>query len=530
MNGPFSRFIPFLRNVVSKNLSQRRWTEEARYTRVKGYWHRNGATMSTVTHQHATPRPVVRIRNQYEGDDELEEGQPDRLTYLRSQLASIPPASTSLTINEDTPSDTEWDILRGHFTSVNDLELDAGFNEDLNNNIPLDWPLERLSIGSSCGKRISTPWIIEGKIKHLRLHYTCGLRFEGPTSGELMRAHRERIKRGEAKEDKVGHITIIDMPSIAYQWMYDKYGKDGNEGQAQQKEETSDGANNSTGPATEEARVQDKAIGQPHAQIQTKLETLEIIENDAHDTLLRMALGCGNVLDKIKTLYFRATNGCDLHYPSSNVLDQFLPGLSELRSLTLVLANEYEDPKILTELYRHLPLNVETLHFRGPANLAKSDDWPAWVKAFGNPDFHPKLKRLSFVLDLGEERKGDFGQKGETAESQSETNEEGSQANAPPTSQPGEARTADTSAIHRLQETPRSEASPTTEEVSQAGPDKTPDPSPKKEYQIAEEDLRIAKRACEQLLSAAEKRGITLEKFSEPELDSQPIDDRWDKL
>ena len=115
-------------------------------------------------------------------------------------------------------SDAEWEVLRGHFTHVSDLELDSGFNEDLNDDIPLDWPLESLSLVGQSGLRVSTPWILEGKVKHLRLYYTCGVRFEGPTSEELTKMHREKIERGEAKEDKVGEITIINLPLLAYQW------------------------------------------------------------------------------------------------------------------------------------------------------------------------------------------------------------------------------------------------------------------------------------------------------------------------
>ncbi|CBF87417.1 predicted protein [Aspergillus nidulans FGSC A4] len=57
--------------------------------------------------------------------------------------------TTKLLIEEEPPSNTEWAILCDHFTSTCELEINSGFNEDLNDkHMPVQWPLERLVLSA----------------------------------------------------------------------------------------------------------------------------------------------------------------------------------------------------------------------------------------------------------------------------------------------------------------------------------------------------------------------------------------------
>jgi hypothetical protein len=113
---------------------------------------------------------------------------------LLSQLEQIPRDIKFLRIEDDTPSNSEWSLLGDHFTQIQDLEIRTGWNENLNDEkIPLHWPLERLYIDSACGEVVRSHFVLEGKVKHLILLLTSGLRFEGPTTQELRRANSEAI-------------------------------------------------------------------------------------------------------------------------------------------------------------------------------------------------------------------------------------------------------------------------------------------------------------------------------------------------
>lgn len=48
---------------------------------------------------------------------------------------------------------------------------------------------------------LRTPFVLEGRVPHLSLLFTRGLRFEGLTRHELQLEHREAIKRGETEGD-----------------------------------------------------------------------------------------------------------------------------------------------------------------------------------------------------------------------------------------------------------------------------------------------------------------------------------------
>ncbi|RJE25367.1 hypothetical protein PHISCL_02258 [Aspergillus sclerotialis] len=409
---------------------------------------------------------------------------PPRPPPLAEQLMSIPRDTNILVIDNETPSDEEWALLSNHFTDVKDLTLCSGWNEYLNDNIPLHWPLERLVINSPAGELARSPFIIEGRVKHLRFEYAMGLRFEGPGNEELIKEYEERIARGEEEEitTKDG-VKITYLPGLVKRWLGEKYGVSPDEEGREPPEEQRQGQ-------TEAANVTNP-----------KLETLEIIENDVHDTLIRMSLSISRVFTNVKTLHLRATNACDFHY-GEDVLHQIFPQLTGLKTLKFTLGSEYSDPKLLTELYRRLPPNLETLQFRGPAQLAKSKNWSEWVAAFQNPEFLPHLQRLSFLLDLSLTQSSAL-----SLERKERENQEGGPEDP---KEPG-----------------TSSETTTNEAISERSTDE-------EKYSVSTEDLRIAKRACEQIWKAAEERNIVVESFKEefPEHYpcQKPFDDRWESL
>ncbi|BAE59138.1 unnamed protein product [Aspergillus oryzae RIB40] len=177
--------------------------------------------LSLKPHHHVVKIEGAREDSENHGED------------LISQLKSIPSDITALRIEEDAPSDKEWAILGSHFTDIQSLELESGFNEDLNDKeLPLHWPLKRCQISSACGEVTRTPHIRQGRVSHLILLLTSGIRFEGPTSSELSKAHSQAIARGEEKADfitvKEGtpeerQIQITSIPELASKWMINKY-------------------------------------------------------------------------------------------------------------------------------------------------------------------------------------------------------------------------------------------------------------------------------------------------------------------
>ncbi|PIG90335.1 hypothetical protein AARAC_008001 [Aspergillus arachidicola] len=186
-----------------------------------------GRMASTVTQLSLKPHHhVVKIEGAREDSENHGED-------LISQLKSIPSDITALRIEEDAPSDKEWAILGSHFTDIQSLELESGFNEDLNDKeLPLHWPLKRCQLSSACGEVTLTPHIRQGRVSHLILLLTSGIRFEGPTSSELSKAHSQAIARGEEKADYITvkegtpeerQNQITSIPELASKWMINKY-------------------------------------------------------------------------------------------------------------------------------------------------------------------------------------------------------------------------------------------------------------------------------------------------------------------
>lgn len=320
---------------------------------------------------------------------------------LLSQLLQIPKNIQNLKIEEDTPSDSEWSILGNHFSNIQDLEMDSGFNEDWNDEkLPIHWPIQRLLVASAGAEVVRSRFITEGKVKHLTLLLTNGLRFVGPSSKELVQLHRQAIERGEKEaqfltvhkgtsEERKIELTVI--PEIVAEWMNNYYGhlKSVDEGAKSRREKIPDSD-----------KIEQNLLPK---DVSTNLEKLEILENDAIDTFDRMAIALPHVVFAISTLNLRSTHGNDFAYTHEDMFPQFLPQLQTLRTLVLSVGNDFERASFVPELYLILPPNLSVLRFRGPVSLVRSEQWRNWIQSFASSDYLPNLKTLSFVLDLNYE-------------------------------------------------------------------------------------------------------------------------------
>ncbi|KAL5333730.1 hypothetical protein BJX70DRAFT_47659 [Aspergillus crustosus] len=317
-----------------------------------------------------------------QGPHVASEDAPDHRDSLLSQLKDIPKDITTLTLAEDPPSNSEWDILSSHFTSVRDLTMDSGWNEDLNDRkMPLHWPLERLTLSSPCGEVIESPHILQGRVRHLVLYLTSGLRFEGPTSPELTKTYQQAIERCAAEKQYLGEskIQLINTPELAVAWMKEKY----------------------TAVGEQEASASLEPDNRPVEGQESRMRTLEIIENDALDTFQRMSLALPHVIQNLTSLTLHSTN----IVPDFNTLDEglfltLLPSLTNLTTLTLSIGESFHQPSSLPALFTRLPQSLTTLHFRGPISLIQSPRWEEWIAAFKSETYLPNLQHLAFVLDL----------------------------------------------------------------------------------------------------------------------------------
>ncbi|KAL9105616.1 MAG: hypothetical protein Q9227_009228 [Pyrenula ochraceoflavens] len=436
---------------------------------------------------------------------------------LLQQLEKIPKDAKALTIEDNTPSDLQWAILGSHFTSVRDLKLIAGFHECLNDEkIPLHWPLEKLFIADSCGETFRSPWVLEGRVKHLVIFLAAFLRFEGPTTQEYIDADEKAIEQGEREQetftvqegtDSEHKVAISYVPDMVNDWMKNKYTKPAN-------------AKFTVDPA------------ESHTELPSmNIQTLEIIENDAFETMIRFLLAAKRDVGNLTTLTVRSTNTNDFNYFAPQMVQEILPQLKQLKTLVLTVGEnafgdwttnelngdntcnnqkavdaaaitgkdfeqsgldgvsgstatrrKYEGP-ILSTLYRHLPPNLQALHFRGPASLTTSCAWPEWLNAFSSKNFLPDLQTLSFVLDLDVK----------SGKKRLESNAEKSQE------EKAEVEGAETEA-----------------------------------EKVETEKLRSAKRECERLLEGVKLRGVKVQPFIDDWSSEcshvRGVDERWETL
>ncbi|KAJ6147482.1 hypothetical protein N7497_009464 [Penicillium chrysogenum] len=349
------------------------------------------ASVYTSIRRPVPPMPHSPMTVKIQGPNE--EAGPDHESHLQDQLQSIQSDTKYLRLDEDTPSDKEWTLLSAHFSRVENLELDSGFNEDLNDkHIPQHWPLRRLELRSACGQLVQSPFILQGRVSHLSLLLTGGLRFAGSTNSELLREHKEQVERGEIEAEYITHnqgtpeekrLQVIYMPSLVCRHMNKLHsGLDG-------KSDPED-------------------VSSPD---QINLHTLEIFENDAIDTFCRLTMDQPHLVNNLQTLRIRSTSGLDFIYLDEGLFRFILPQLVNLKTLNLTVGDVFNNPSYLPTLHEILPPNLTTLFFRGPASLCQSEHWSGWLRAFESKEFLPQLQRLAFVLDLHHEEKEGWSRK-----------------------------------------------------------------------------------------------------------------------
>lgn len=86
------------------------------------------------------------------------------------------------------------------------------------------------------------------------------------------------------------------------------------------------------------------------------LHTLEIVENDAVDTLMRMALALPHLFDNLCSLTIRSTRRGDFDITNESMFRQLLPQLKNLKNLRLSVGEVFADETYLPTLHRCLHL------------------------------------------------------------------------------------------------------------------------------------------------------------------------------
>jgi len=380
----FSRVsLPFSRAAVSRFQPNKPLDSQIALAEIKSSTHASVYTSTDRRDPIIMPHSPAVVRIPWAGV----EGETTDIDDVQTQLQNIPKDTRYLRIDETAPSNDHWALLGAHFTAIENLELESGFEELLNDrNIPLHWPLQRLELRSATSELAQSPFIRQGRVPHLSLLLTCGLRFVGPTSDELQRLHKEDIERGDKKAEYIKvyegtpeerEIEIIYLPDLVVHYMNKHY----------------------CGPDAKEDPENEPPVGP------INMKTLEIFENDAIDTFSRMTQALPHIVSNLQTLRISSTSGLDFQYLPEEPFRYILPTMDNLEVFNLTVGEIFQDPSYLPTFYKALPPNLTTLYFRGPTSLCRSEHWPDWLKSFESETFLPKLKQLAFVLDLHYEAK-----------------------------------------------------------------------------------------------------------------------------
>ncbi|KAK3897741.1 hypothetical protein C8A05DRAFT_19550 [Staphylotrichum tortipilum] len=337
-------------------------------------------------------------------DVSLESDPEDAAPTLEAVMAAVAPDTEVLHIAGDTPTNDQWVALGQHFTNVRFLIVCTGWNECwVDDDFPLNWPLELLVISDASSERVSTPAIMEGRVKHLVLFYAHGLRFEGPSTEELM------------KDAEMLHFVPREKKAT---YDTDPEAKTGNEEPTEEAEngDESDGIKVYSVPYEWNkwvtARYQDQELcfsaETPDGAPPSAMEKLDIVGNDALRMVIYMALAKAHIVFGLQSLNLDSPSSNDLFDVPPSIILALLPALLNLKSLRLTLGScvysTLLDAAVENDvpfLHAALPANLETLQFRGPVSAAPH--LGAFVSAFAKPDFLPDLKRISLVLDLPDE-------------------------------------------------------------------------------------------------------------------------------
>ncbi len=343
--------------------------------------------------------PVIDL-TEIQGLDSGGRQREDAAATLEAVMAAVAPDTEVLHITGDTPTNEQWVALGEHFTNIRFLNVCTGWDECwVDDDFPLNWPLELLVISDASSERVSTPAVLEGRIKHLVLFYTCSLRFEGPKTDELMNGaevlHFVPREKNDTDDAEAATKTENEQPA--------------EEGEGDE----SDGIKIYSVPHEWNKWIAAKYVGQelcfspdpPEGGPPSAMEKLEIVGNDALRTFIYMALARPHILFGLQSLNLDSPSSNDLFNVHTGILLAMLPALLNLTTLRLTLGSAMYTTLLEAAaennqpfLHTALPASLETLHFRGPVSMAPHV--PAFVFAFKKENFLPDLKRISFVLDL----------------------------------------------------------------------------------------------------------------------------------
>jgi hypothetical protein len=226
---------------------------------------------------------------------------------------------------------------------------------------------------------------MQGRIKHVVLLFTAGLRFEGPVTKDLMKDaepfHVIPVKQTVpgAEQPQVEGIKLYSVPVEWHHWWHDKYSQDGTISLAPQA---------------------------PQGSPPSAMKHLSILGNDALEVLTGIAATKFYLLASLDSLTLYSASKNDLLHIQPSVFLTLFPHLANLTTLKLTLGSsmyarligKVGNDRFLPALF---PPNIQTLHFRGPESMVP--DLDKFAAAFASEGFLPQLKRISLILDLADD-------------------------------------------------------------------------------------------------------------------------------
>ena len=298
-----------------------------------------------------------------------------------NSLSHLDPNSIILHLNNEIPTNEQWDILSSYFNKVQKLYVSTGPVENWNDgSFPLAWPLDVLVVAGPASAEVLTPAIIEGHIEHLAFYLCHNLKWYGLENWESLEDLLPFINIGETEEERVSALETW-TPRRLQNRMLKHY---------------------------VQARPELEGKLPP-----TKTRTLEIIGNNAIDMFIGFCLQCFPAAARLESVTLCSDDYGDVgdwaneDAPEEVFFATFLLVLEKLKVLRLSVgkrllsSDDGLKTPLLKMLWRFLPPKLEEFHFRGPVGLAPL--LGEWIEAFGDDKFLPALRKMSFRLDRAKE-------------------------------------------------------------------------------------------------------------------------------
>ncbi|KAK3388385.1 hypothetical protein B0T20DRAFT_426568 [Sordaria brevicollis] len=297
------------------------------------------------------------------------------LTDVNS-LSHLDPNTLALSIDNKTPSTSDWEIISSHFTKVQKLYVSTGVLEEwLDNNFPLHWPLDLLVLSGAATTEVTTPAILEGRIEHMVFYYCHNLQWQG-------------LENWESLADV---LPFVDVGETEEKWALK--------------------LENWTPRKFQNRMLKHYVQSRPQLEgklMPTKTKTLEILGNNAISMFIGFCLECFPVAAGLESVTLSSGDNNDVggwidDAPEEVLFATFLMVLEKLKvsrlsvGERLLTSRDGLETPLLKNFLRFLPSKLEEFHFRGPVGLAQYVD--EWVEALGDKKVLPALKKMSFVLD-----------------------------------------------------------------------------------------------------------------------------------